>query len=95
MNQIVSKNQWEDISQTWWKKWSEWETLLRKMKNNIKKCLIIYAKKAKEGKFKIGDLVLVRNSDKNIHGFSQELTGPYVVTDALPGNTYQVHITPT
>ena len=34
--------------------------------------------------------MLVRNSDNIIHGFSQVLSGPYVVTDTLPGNAYKV-----
>ena len=36
--------------------------------------------------------MLVRNPDNKIHGFSQVLSGPYVVTDALPGNTYKIHM---
>ena len=56
------------------------------------KCKENYDRKARERKFEIGDLVLVRNPDNKIHGFSQVLSGPYVVTDALPGNTYKIHM---
>ena len=56
------------------------------------KCKDIYDRKAREWKFEIGDLVLVRNPDNKIHGFSQVLSGPYVVTDALPCNTYKIHM---
>jgi len=35
---------------------------------------------------------LVRNSDKKINGFCQELSGPYAVTDTPPGNTYKIHM---
>ena len=56
------------------------------------KCKEVYDKKAKERKLVIGDLVLVRNPVKKIHGFNQELSGLYVVIDALPGNTYKIHM---
>ena len=56
------------------------------------KCKENYDRKARERKFEIGDLVLVRNPVNKIHGFSQVLSGPYVVIDALPGNTYEIHM---
>ena len=40
-------------------------------------------RKARERKFEIGDLVLVRNPDNKIHGFSQVLSGLYVVTAVI------------
>ena len=56
------------------------------------RCKEFYSRKTKERKFEIGDLVLVRNPVNRIHGCSQMLSGPYVVTDALPGNTYKVQM---
>ena len=56
------------------------------------KCKEICDRKARERKFEIGDLVFVRNPVNRIHGCSQMLSGPYVVTDALPVNTYQVRM---
>ena len=39
-----------------------------------------YNRKIKERNFEIGDLMLVRNPVNRIHGCSQMLSGPYVVT---------------
>jgi len=53
------------------------ETLSENEEKYKIKCKDVYDRKAKERKFEIGDLELVRNLDRKIHGFSQELSGLY------------------
>ena len=58
------------------------------------KCKEVYDKKAKERKLVIGDLVLVRNPVKKIHGFNQELSGANKY-NKLHINLLERYITPT
>ena len=50
-----------------------------------------YDKKARERKFEVGDLVLVRDHNK-MQGFKRELSGPYTILEVLPRDNYKLHM---